>query len=89
MSYIIFSSLTESFKSRFRSLLFVLKLIFFEPVVVDVVVEKSSTAKQFVFSAVPANAAAAAAAAARGVVVTMMVMVMVTTRARTPGAQTQ
>ena len=87
MSYIIFSSLTESFKSRFRSLLFVLKLIFFEPVVVDVVVEKSSTAKQFVFSAVPANAAAAAAA--RGVVVTMMVMVMVTTRARTPGAQTQ
>ena len=85
MSYIIFSSLTESFKSRFRSLLFVLKLIFFEPVVVDVVVEKSSTAKQFVFSAVPANAAAAA----RGVVVTMMVMVMVTTRARTPGAQTQ
>ena len=86
MSYIIFSSLTESFKSRFRSLLFVLKLIFFEPVVVDVVVEKSSTAKQFVFSAVPANAAAAAA---RGVVVTMMVMVMVTTRARTPGAQTQ
>ena len=87
MSYIIFFSLRESFKSRFRSLLFVLKLIFFEPVVVDVVVEKSSTAKQFVFSAVPANAAAAAAA--RGVVVTMMVMVMVTTRARTPGAQTQ
>ena len=84
MSYIIFFSLRESFKSRFRSLLFVLKLIFFEPVVVDVVVEKSSTAKQFVFSAVPANAAAA-----RGVVVTMMVMVMVTTRARTPGAQTQ